>query len=456
MSYTYAARRQVEKALPENESFARRSPALNAPGPGAAWAAEERKGRRVDLPDAMRAKMENAFGADLGAVKLYESRAVADTGAKAIARGPEIAFAPGMLDFTSYGGQALLGHEISHVVSQARGEVTGGGFLSDASLEARADREGAMAAAGQTVAPPTASLSPVTAADAAGPMQAKDKPWRGRKKASAPAASPQVQLPPLPPPAETNMPDFSAEDRARAGAIVDAADADRMRRNASFRAQTERYNAAHPDAPYRASDDQQNRFLGLFLRGSEEENEALFNDVLARGDRAMVPSYIDVIRRVNAADTAKGGNLQELFQYGPGYIRGMQDVENLDDMLRQGRITQEMLAEGGLSREEYGAYSSKRTAFGYAGGLATARLKAMQRGYANAKTIFTGFDASAPSQAPAALAPVLQPSLGPAPAGIAPAPPGRAPNVPGAAQPGTLPRMTVRPNERLLDRFRRK
>ncbi len=55
-----------------------------------------------------------------------------------LSRGSSIAFAPGMLDFSSYGGQALLGHEISHVVSQARGEVTGGGFLNDQALEARA------------------------------------------------------------------------------------------------------------------------------------------------------------------------------------------------------------------------------------------------------------------------------------------------------------------------------
>ena len=159
-------------------------PGLEALRTGAAVPSAEQMGRRVDLPDAMRSKMENAFGADLSAVKLYESRTVADAGAKAVARGADIAFAPGLLDFSSFGGQALLGHEISHVVSQARGEVTGGGFLNDSALEARADREGAMAAAGQTVSMPTASLSPVTAAAAEGPMQAKDKdkskpnPWK--------------------------------------------------------------------------------------------------------------------------------------------------------------------------------------------------------------------------------------------------------------------------------------
>ena len=146
----------------------------------AARASQARSGslpdsHRVDLPDAMRSKMENAFGADLSAVKLYESQSVADAGARAVTRGSNIAFAPGMLDFSSYGGQALLGHEISHVVSQARGEVTGGGFRNDQALETRADREGAMAAAGQQIyaAPVTGAMSSVSAAHAAGPMQAK-------------------------------------------------------------------------------------------------------------------------------------------------------------------------------------------------------------------------------------------------------------------------------------------
>ena len=180
MSYEYARRRTPSGAQPNTEAQ------LDRPSPellltGAAAPSPEQRGRRVDLPEAMRAKMEASFGADLSAVRLYESEAVEEAGANAVARGSDIAFAPGMLDFTSFGGQALLGHELSHVVSQARGEVTGGGFLNDASLEARADREGAMAAAGQTVAQPTASLSPVSAAAASGPMQADKKEEKLKK-----------------------------------------------------------------------------------------------------------------------------------------------------------------------------------------------------------------------------------------------------------------------------------
>ena len=179
MSYTYSNRKRTD-AVPQKPSASQ--PSLDELRAGTAAPTQEQLGHRVDLPDAMREKMENAFGADLSAVKLYESQAVADAGAGAITKGSDIAFAPGMLDFTSFGGQALLGHEISHVVSQARGEVTGSGFLNDHSLEARADREGAMAAAGQQIAAPTEAMSPVSAASASGPMQAGRKAVRNVSK----------------------------------------------------------------------------------------------------------------------------------------------------------------------------------------------------------------------------------------------------------------------------------
>ncbi len=185
MRYAYDRKKPLQDAPRKAERYAP-EPSLNALRAGSAQPTREQMGHRVDLPEAMRSKMESAFGADLSAVRLYESQAVADAGAQAVTQGNQIAFAPGMLDFSSFGGQALLGHEISHVVSQARGEVKGGGFLNDHALEARADREGAMAAAGQQIAAPTAALSSVTAASASGPMQAK-KPWKRDTPAPAPA-----------------------------------------------------------------------------------------------------------------------------------------------------------------------------------------------------------------------------------------------------------------------------
>ena len=148
MSYAHIQRsRQTPSPVKAQTPGAAPGPSMNALRAGQAQPTAEQKGRRVDLPDSIRAKMEAAFGTDLSAVKLYESSAVADAGANAAAQGSDIAFAPGMLDFACYGGQALLGHELSHAVSRSRGEVSrSGGFLNDQALEARADREGAMAA----------------------------------------------------------------------------------------------------------------------------------------------------------------------------------------------------------------------------------------------------------------------------------------------------------------------
>ena len=142
----------------------------------------ENPGHQVDMPVVMREKMEDSFGMDLSGVKLYENKAVGKAGAEAVTQGSKIVFAPGKLDFSSIQGQALLGHEISHVASQARGEVKGSGLVNDSVLEARADREGLMAARGESLAAPyggaSAALSSASAASASGPMQAKS----GKKK----------------------------------------------------------------------------------------------------------------------------------------------------------------------------------------------------------------------------------------------------------------------------------
>ena len=175
MGYLYDTRRRAGSKTPaaQPKKTFEAGPSMDALRAGLAQPSAEQMGSRVELPDAVRAKFESSFGADLSAVKLYRSQAVADAGANAVTQGSSIAFAPGMLDFTSRSGQALLGHEISHVVSQQRGEVRGSGFLNDRALEARADREGAMAAAGERVVAPSAPLSGASAAPAAGPMQAK-------------------------------------------------------------------------------------------------------------------------------------------------------------------------------------------------------------------------------------------------------------------------------------------
>ncbi len=186
MSYVYDQRKR--SYWPKNrtsEPSAAPNPDFTALMNGTAMPTAAQKGTSIDLDAAMKAKMEHAFG-DLSAVKLYRSQAVADAGAEAIAQGNEIAFAPGMTDFHSKSGQERLGHELSHVMSQRSGQVRGSGFINNAALEARADREGAMAAAGQQVyaSPVTHALSGASPAPfAAGAMQAS----RGGKRQAEPS-----------------------------------------------------------------------------------------------------------------------------------------------------------------------------------------------------------------------------------------------------------------------------
>ena len=178
MSYTYAQQKKRNSKNTDTASFLSKKQETSLPNSTMV----ESLGHQVDMPTVMREKMEDSFGMDLSGVKLYENKAVGKAGAEAVAQGSNIAFAPGKLDFSSTHGQALLGHEISHVASQARGEVKGSGLVNDSALEARADREGMMAARGMSVTSghggASAALSNASAASAAGPMQAKS----GRKK----------------------------------------------------------------------------------------------------------------------------------------------------------------------------------------------------------------------------------------------------------------------------------
>lgn len=130
-------------------------------------------GRRVPIPDPVLTNMEAAFRADLSEVSVIESPLVELAGAEAFSFGTSIFVAPGT-DFTSRSGQELLGHELSHIVSHASGQIQGSGFLNDSGLERQADLEGQQAASSQMV-DGRSKAGIVTAAGAAGPMQAKGK-----------------------------------------------------------------------------------------------------------------------------------------------------------------------------------------------------------------------------------------------------------------------------------------
>lgn len=111
------------------------------------------------LDPAVRSTLEGAFGADLSDVRVkIGDAAVLQAGARAIARGDTIHFAPGEYAPASTTGLELIGHETMHLQQQRDGRASGPGdqLLVDAALEAEADRAGAAVAKGEKVDSPSA------------------------------------------------------------------------------------------------------------------------------------------------------------------------------------------------------------------------------------------------------------------------------------------------------------
>jgi Domain of unknown function (DUF4157) len=103
------------------------------------------------LPAALQAKMSTAFGADLSTVRVHHDSAAESIGAHAFASGNDLHFAPGHYDPDSSAGQALIGHELAHVVQQRDGRVAGDGLVVDHGLEHEADTDGERAARGESI-----------------------------------------------------------------------------------------------------------------------------------------------------------------------------------------------------------------------------------------------------------------------------------------------------------------
>jgi hypothetical protein len=114
------------------------SPPVPAAAPGAA-VARAPAGR--PLEPAAQARMGSAFGADFAGVRVHteaEGQAVAGReGARAVTAGSDIAFAAGRYAPGTPAGDALLAHELAHVLQQTGGPAVA--RLEDPLLEADAD-----------------------------------------------------------------------------------------------------------------------------------------------------------------------------------------------------------------------------------------------------------------------------------------------------------------------------
>ena len=95
------------------------APGASGSGPGGGG------GNVTALPSSLKSRMEGAFDADFGDVKIHvDSGRAVDVGAHAFAQGNELHFAPGQFQPGSEEGDALIGHELAHVVQQSAGQVS--------------------------------------------------------------------------------------------------------------------------------------------------------------------------------------------------------------------------------------------------------------------------------------------------------------------------------------------
>jgi len=154
---------------------------------GAAGAALADLGPGSSLPDEVRAPLEQRLGQDFSRVRVHTGQhadAIAGAfGAKALADGDELVFAPGHFAPATARGRELLAHELSHVVQQRQG---GGGA---APAEARAQSAAGVVAQGGSVTPHS-----LGGADPGVHCDPEDK-----NKASVLPPMPNFQLSTLPP-----------------------------------------------------------------------------------------------------------------------------------------------------------------------------------------------------------------------------------------------------------------
>ena len=104
-------------------------------------AVQNEESRPLNLPDAMRQKMESRFGQDFSGVRVVQSDLPRKIGADAVAQGNLIRFAPGAFS-RGESGERLLSHELSHVIQQSQGKAMGsapGMPYYDAGAEQAAD-----------------------------------------------------------------------------------------------------------------------------------------------------------------------------------------------------------------------------------------------------------------------------------------------------------------------------
>lgn len=136
----------------------------------------------LPLPEKVQTKMEKSFGTRFSDVRIHEGPQAKAVGALAYTQGNRIHFAPGQYNPDSPAGQALLGHELTHVMQQRAGRVPvstqnkGVPINADPALEREADEMGAKAARGELVQMPGGGAIDQLAKKRQEPMQHSQQP----------------------------------------------------------------------------------------------------------------------------------------------------------------------------------------------------------------------------------------------------------------------------------------
>ena len=163
--------------------------------------------------------------------------------------------------------------------------------------------------------------------------------------------------------------------------------ADNAAKDRSFQEAITRYNQSRGDGEkfeMDKGDVRRQRFLHRHMTGTAEENDALFKDVMTRGDAAMMPYFREEAQRMLDFDASKVQNDDWVLQHGGELVAQNKDVHNLFDMISAKRVKAKDLGlswwqfrklVGTWDKEKKRYVGGKKGEYANAGGAAMVRLR---------------------------------------------------------------------------------
>ncbi len=315
------------------------------------------------LSAKLREKFEPGFSANFENIRISRGHIPDEMGLEAVARGTDI-----LVD--SRAGDDVIGHELAHTVQQAHGRVPRGGYpvVENAALEHEADELGARAAAGALAAASGDYATIPAMSGATAPAQCKSKQdkeeakrakWRKNRTKEMHQGQEYAfdQM-------SANTENMNAVlEAGEAQGILDDVDADSSMKSRNFNDAAARYNLTQQDPGKQAkkdgTDTRRQRFLQRHLTGTQEQQDQMMREVMEEGDVAMnrylaqdaqrVLAYRD--RSIKGTDDHAG-----LLKHGAHALKLTKDVQNMSDMIKDGRSTAESL---GLTPEQMDTLKAK-------------------------------------------------------------------------------------------------